>query len=93
MVETSGSWTYEEGCLSVPDRYWPIERSEFATARGLDRDGNEVTYGGDELIGRVLQHEIDHIEGTLLIERLPRRVRKLALKDLREEALGLAGRE
>jgi peptide deformylase len=91
MEETSGSWTYEEGCLSVPERYWPIERPAFARARGLSLDGRDVTYEGDELMGRVLQHELDHIEGTLLLERLPRRARKLALKELREEALGLAG--
>jgi peptide deformylase len=91
IEETSGSWTYEEGCLSVPDRYWPIERPAFARAHGLDLEGNDVTHEGDELMGRVLQHELDHIDGTLLLERLSRRNRKLALKELREEALGLAG--
>ncbi len=40
-------------------------------------------------MGRVIQHEIDHLDGTLLLERLPRRVRKQALRELREEALGL----
>lgn len=92
LLETSGDWTYEEGCLSVPERYWPISRPAFARARGLDLDGKPVEYAGDELMGRVLQHEIDHIEGVLLLERLPRRVRKQALKELREEALGFGGR-
>lgn len=91
MLETSGAWTYEEGCLSVPERYWPIERPAFARAAGFDATGSEVSYAGDELVGRVLQHELDHIDGTLLLERLPRRTRKLAFKELREEALGLAG--
>lgn len=89
MEETSGSWTYEEGCLSVPEHYWPIKRSAYARASGLDADGISVTYEGDELIGRVLQHELDHLDGTLLLKRLPRRVRKDALRELREE--GLAG--
>lgn len=89
MLEASGEWEFEEGCLSVPGRYWPIRRPAFARVRGLDLDGNEVEYSGDELLGRVLQHEFDHLEGMLLIERLERRVRKEALRDLRDEALGL----
>lgn len=92
LLETSGGWTYEEGCLSVPDRYWPISRAAFARARGLDLDGKTVEYAGDELLGRVLQHEFDHLEGKLLVDRLSRRVRKQALKELREEALGLRSR-
>ena len=92
IVETSGgSWAFDEGCLSVPDRFWEIKRPAFARARGLDLDGNEVEYAGDELMGRVLQHETDHIEGRLLLERLPRRTRKQALRGLREEAMGLRG--
>lgn len=89
IVETSGSWSFDEGCLSVPERFWPIKRPDFARARGLDRDGAVLEVEGDELLGRVLQHEIDHLNGMLLIGRLPRRVRKQALRDLREEAFGL----
>lgn len=89
MIETSGEWEFEEGCLSVPGRYWPIRRPAFSRVRGLDLDGNAVEYSGDELLGRVLQHEFDHLEGMLLIERLERRVRKEALRELRDEALGL----
>ncbi len=89
LVETSGEWEFEEGCLSVPGHYWVITRPGFALARALDLDGDEVEYEGEELMGRVLQHEIDHLRGTLLIERLERKARKLALRDLRDEALGL----
>ena len=89
IVETSGEWTYDEGCLSVPERFWPVSCPAFARARGLDVDGNEVEYAGEELLGRVLQHEIDHLDGMLLLERLPRRAKKEALRELREEALGL----
>ena len=89
IVETSGEWIFDEGCLSVPGRFWPISRPGFAGARGYDIDGNEIEIAGDELLGRVLQHEIDHLNGMLLLERLPRRTRKQALKALREEALGL----
>lgn len=91
IVETSGEWVYDEGCLSVPGYFWPITRPSFARARGLDLDGNPVEYAGDELLGRVLQHEIDHLEGILLIERLDRRARKEALREIRSSSLGLAG--
>jgi peptide deformylase len=89
LVETSGSWSFDEGCLSVPGRYWPVRRPGFARARGLNLDGEEVEYAGEELLGRVLQHEIDHLRGTLILERLPRRARKEALKEMREEEMGL----
>lgn len=89
IVETDGEWTSDEGCLSVPDRWWQITRPGYAKARGLDIDGGEVEYEGEELLGRVLQHEIDHLNGMLLIERLPRRLKKQALRELREEALGM----
>jgi peptide deformylase len=87
LEEASGSWTYEEGCLSVPERFWPIKRSAFARASGTDVDGRQVVYEGDELMGRVLQHELDHLAGTLLLKRLPRRVRKEALRELHEEGM------
>ena len=87
IVATSGKWKFEEGCLSVPGRYWQVTRAEFARAEGFGLEGEPVTYEGDELMGRVLQHEIDHLEGILLLEQLPKRLRKAALKELREESL------
>ena len=89
LVETAGDWEYDEGCLSVPNHYWEISRPAFVRVTALDLDASPVEYAGDGLIGRVLQHELDHLDGHLLLDRLTKRVRKLALKDLREEALGL----
>ncbi len=89
IVQLDGDWEFEEGCLSVPGKYWPVARPAFARAKGVDQHGDPVEYFGDELMGRVLQHEIDHLEGVLILERLPKRVRKQALRELREEALGL----
>lgn len=89
IVETSGEYEYEEGCLSVPNHYWEIVRPAFARVRALDLEGNEVEYAGDELVGRVLLHEVDHLDGRLLLDHLPKRVRKKAMKELREEALNL----
>ena len=88
LVETSGEWEYDEGCLSVPEYFWPITRPAWAVVKGLDLDGNEVQYGGEELLGRVLLHEFDHLNGTLLLERLDRGVRRKALRSIREAALG-----
>ncbi|HLF60050.1 MAG TPA: peptide deformylase [Acidimicrobiia bacterium] len=93
IVELSGEWAYEEGCLSVPGHYWEIKRPGFARARAFDLGGNEVEFAGDGLLGRVLQHEVDHLDGKLLIDRLERRERKQALRDLRDEALGMASHE
>ena len=89
LIETTGDWEFEEGCLSVPGRFWPIERPGYARARGVDLDGNDLELEGDELMGRMLQHEIDHLGGRLLLEHLPRRLKKEALRELREEALGI----
>ncbi len=89
IVETAGEFEMDEGCLSVPGRYWEITRPAFARVKALDLDGNEVEYAGDGLLGRVLQHEISHLEGGLLLDALSKRVRKKALKELRDEALGL----
>ncbi len=83
VVKTEGTWTYNEGCLSVPGMWFEIERPAFVVVRGLDVDGNEVTVEGDELMGRMLLHETDHLEGKLLIDRLDREARKAALGELR----------
>ena len=84
IVETSGKWKFEEGCLSVPGRWWEFNRPAFARARGLDIDGKPIEYAGDDLMGRLLQHEIDHLNGKIILDRLPRRLRKEALSDLRD---------
>jgi len=89
LVETDGEVRTDEGCLSVPGYWWEISRPEFARARGLDLDGNDVEYAGTGLMGRVLQHELDHLDGGLLLEHLEPDVRKTALRDLRNQALGL----
>lgn len=90
LVETAGEVEMDEGCLSVPGHWWEITRPAFARVQALDLDGAEVEYAGDGLLGRVLQHEIDHLDGVLLLDVLPKRARKKALKELRDEALGLA---
>lgn len=87
IVETSGEWEYEEGCLSVPGLFFPITRAERVHIRGLDLDGNEVDHEGHELLGRVFQHETDHLHGKLLLDRLDKPARKQAMRALRERAM------
>ncbi len=93
VVETSGKWEFDEGCLSVPERFWPIERPDFVRVEGVDLAGEPITVTGDELLGRMLQHEVDHLNGKLLIEQLDAEPKKEALRELREEALGIARRD
>jgi len=83
IVDTSGEWTYDEGCLSVPGLHFEIVRPKVITVRGLDLDGDDVIIEGDELMGRMLLHEIDHLDGVLLLDRLEPDVRKEAMRELR----------
>jgi peptide deformylase len=71
-----------EGCLSLPGYYWDIERAEYASLDCYNVNGEPITYEGDDLIGRVLQHEYDHLRGKVLISSLKRKERKLALKNI-----------
>ncbi len=89
ISESRGEWTYDEGCLSVPGLSWPIVRPKELHLTGLDLDGNEVSIEADEFEARVYQHELDHLDGVLLIDRLDPDTRKEAMKILRERALGL----
>jgi peptide deformylase len=87
VVETEGEWVYEEGCLSLPGLAFEIARPKVVTVTGFDLAGDEVTVVGDELLGRLLLHEIDHLDGVLMLERLGPDDRKLALRTLREQAM------
>ena len=88
IVESGGEWVYDEGCLSVPGLTWEIVRPKEVHIVGRDLDGNEVSVEADELEARLFQHELDHLDGTLLIERLDDSTRKAALRTLREMGIG-----
>ena len=79
----------EEGCLSLPGLYYPVERAVRVRVEGTDLEGNAVVLEADELLARVCQHEIDHLDGVLFIDRLPEDTRREALGILRDQALGL----
>jgi len=93
VVDGSGAWVYDEGCLSVPGLHFEIVRPKVVTMTGLDLDGNEVTIEGDELLGRVFLHELDHLDGVLMLDRLDPDERKRALRELRDVDLRAAGLE
>ena len=84
VSETRGEWVYEEGCLSVPGLFWEIVRPREVHLTGHDLDGNEVSIEADELVARLFQHELDHLDGVMLIDHLDNDARKAALKVLRE---------
>lgn len=86
IVEARGEWTYEEGCLSVPGLSWPIVRPKEVHLVGVDLDGRGVSIEADLFEARVLEHELDHLDGILLIERLDPDQRREAKRVLRERA-------
>lgn len=75
----------DEGCLSVPGVWYPTRRAWYARVVGTDLDGNEVVVQGTGLMARALQHEMDHLDGHLYLDRLERSVRKKAMRALREQ--------
>lgn len=78
----------EEGCLSVPQLWYPTERAWYARVEGTDLDGKKVVIEGEGLMARALQHETDHLQGLLYIDRLDRANRKKAMKAIRETITG-----
>ena len=90
IIESDGEWTYDEGCLSIPGLSWDVVRPNAVHLVGLDLDGNEVSMEATELEGRVFQHELDHLDGILLVERLNEEQRKDAVKILRERTMQLS---
>lgn len=81
----------DEGCLSFPDLVYPTPRAFRAVAKGFNMHGEPVTIEGTELLARALQHESDHLDGILFIDRLSEEDRKLAMKEIRDsEWFGLS---
>ena len=84
IIESDGEWTFEEGCLSVPDLTWEITRPKRIHLVGVDLDGNEVSIEADEIEARLFQHEIDHLDGILLVDHLDEDQAREARRALRE---------
>lgn len=75
----------DEGCLSVPGLWQKVLRHPIATAKGFQLDGTEIEIRGEGLLAQALQHEVDHLDGFLYLDRLSSEERKLAFRSLREQ--------
>lgn len=91
VVAGEGEWAYEEGCLSLPGLAFEIVRPKLVTVEAVDLDGNAVVIEGDEMLGRVFLHEIDHLEGVLMLDHLEPDDRRVAMRMLREQTFASAG--
>ena len=74
----------DEGCLSVPGLWYPTKRYPFARVTGVDLDNNPVELSGTGIMAQALQHETDHLDGFLYIDRLDKENRRAAMKEIRE---------
>lgn len=83
IISSEGSITWEEGCLSVPGVSEEVKRAGKVVVRALDQNGEPQEIVGEGLLGVCMQHEIDHLEGTLFVDKLSRLKRKLALRHLK----------
>jgi peptide deformylase len=85
LVEVSGEpELVDEGCLSVPGLWFKTARYPFARAVGTDLDGNEIELAGTGVLAQALQHETDHLDGKLYLDRLDKESRREAMKQVRE---------
>ena len=90
IIAEEGTESCDEGCLSVPDVYETVERSEKVTIKALNENGDEYTLEAGELLAVCIQHEIDHLKGKLFVDYLSslklQRIKKRLLKNQREES-------
>ena len=87
LVESEGEIVAEEGCLSIPEFREEVRRARRVLLRGLDRNERPVEIEGDELLARIFQHELDHLNGILFVDRLSPAKRDILLRKLRKTFL------
>ena len=91
IIEWSGEWTYNEGCLSIPGLYYDMVRPRFVGLRAYGLDGNLIELEADEMLSRVVQHELDHLNGVLFVDRLTGEPRADAEAELADRVHGTLG--
>jgi peptide deformylase len=91
IVHGSGEWTYSEGCLSIPGLYFDLVRPGIVHVKATGIDGRELEIEADELLGRVIQHELDHLDGILFVDRLTGEARQQASLELADRVAGTLG--
>jgi len=92
ILETKGTQSGSEGCLSIPGLREDVTRHEWLRVRGLDAKGKTVEFECNDLLARAVQHEVDHLDGVLYVDRLSPIKRKLLSRKLKEIASGNASR-
>jgi peptide deformylase len=85
IISEEGEVEHEEGCLSVPDCLEKVKRKEKICIRGLSPEGIEIEIKGDGILAIALQHEIDHINGVLILDRVSRLKREIYRNKLKKE--------
>lgn len=85
--EVEGEWEYQEGCLSIPGLSFEVVRPRRIHVTGIDIDGNDVDFDADDFFARVIQHELDHLDGVLMLDRLNSDQLKVAKRELRRRAM------
>jgi peptide deformylase len=84
MIESEGEVIAEEGCLSVPEFREEVRRARRVLLRGLDRTGRPIEIEGQDLLARIFQHELDHLNGVLFVDRLSPAKRDILLRKLKK---------
>jgi peptide deformylase len=84
LVAADGEQYGDEGCLSVPELWFPTRRSWYAAVEGFDEDGNQIRVEGEELMARCLEHEVDHLDGIVYLRRLDPDTRRTAMRAIRD---------
>jgi peptide deformylase len=88
LSDGEGEIEIDEGCLSIPGPFHLLPRFASITCRGQDLDGSWYEMHGEELLARIFQHETDHLDGTLFIDRLDETGRREVMAELRQIELG-----
>lgn len=88
IVESRGEWVFDEGCLSIPGLFVEMIRPKEVLLEAVDIDGNTIHIEADELLARLFQHELDHLNGVLMFERMTPEQRDEALAEYKRIADG-----
>lgn len=91
IVESDGEFINEEGCLSIPDYREEVRRARRVLLRGLDRQGKPIEVEGRDLLARIFQHEMDHLNGLFFVDRLSPAKRDILARKLKKAFLESGG--
>lgn len=81
IIESRGEWVYDEGCLSIPGLYVEMLRPKEVLLEAIDLNGNTIQIEADELLARLFQHELDHLNGVLMFDRMTPDQRDEAMRE------------